>query len=437
MNAPVIFWFRRDLRLNDNRGLAAAATQGNIIPVFIFDTSILNKLPAADARVEFIHNTLTELAGSIQQMNGKLQVYYGNPTEIWSQIVEKFKPKAVYLNEDYEPYAIKRDENVKNLLASHGIPMHSFKDQVIWSPSEILSQAGTPYTVYTPYSKVWLKKLSENPETFTPSQNIEEFNKPWFHTEESNFPTLNSMGFKKTAITFPENAFQTTKIKNYHETRNIPGLDSTSKLGLHLRFGTISIRNLVAHSLPLNETFVKELAWREFFMQILRHFPHAEKEPFRSKYQGIKWINNEKEFEAWKQGKTGYPIVDAGMRELATTGFMHNRVRMITASFLVKHLLIDYRWGESWFAEKLLDFDLASNNGNWQWVAGTGCDAAPYFRVFNPDSQMQRFDEKAVYIRKWVPEFESLNYINHKIVDHKMARERAISTYKTALSEFI
>jgi deoxyribodipyrimidine photo-lyase len=425
-----IFWFRRDLRTDDNHGLFEALSSGlSVKPVFIFDREILDKLDnAQDRRVNFIHKTLHEIKQELKSKGGDLQVYYGKPDEIWAKLLTDEKLKAIYCNEDYEPYAIKRDADIKSLAEAKGIEFYSFKDQVIFAKNEVVKDDGKPYTVYTPYSRKW-KGL------FRP-QLCEAYNSTMLNNllkfEAEPLPTLQSMRFDEMDAAYPQPQIADTLIEHYGETRDFPAMRGTSRLGLHLRFGTVSLRRLVNQSLTKPDKFLNELIWREFYQQILWHFPHVTKQSFKPKYDLIEWRNNPDEFDRWCQGKTGYPIVDAGMRELLATGYMHNRVRMIVASFLTKHLLIDWRWGEAWFARHLLDFDLASNNGGWQWAAGSGVDAAPYFRVFNPTLQTLKFDGKFEYIRKWVPEFDSLHYTK-PMVEHELARKRCLEVYQKAV----
>ena len=429
-----IFWFRRDLRLNDNSGLFNALKSGEKVqPIFIFDKEILRKLPKDDARVSFIHQEIENINQQLKKVGSTIEVYYGKPIDIFKSLSEKYTIDIVFTNHDYEPYSIKRDLEIKQLLESKNIHFKSFKDQVIFERNEIVKKDGTPYKVYTPYSKKWLETFYLKGINTFPS---EELQQNFVKKETQLFLTLEEIGFTKSPIKVNPYKISTNIIDNYEETRNFPSKDSTSKLGTHLRFGTVSIRQMVKKASKSNNiTFLKELIWREFFMQILWHFPNTTKDSFKAKYDRIIWRNNENEFDAWCKGKTGYPLVDAGMRELNQTGFMHNRIRMLTGSFLCKHLLIDWRWGEAYFAEKLHDYEQSSNIGNWQWVAGTGVDAAPYFRIFNPTTQIQKFDKDLEYINKWVPEFQELTY-PRPIIDHKFARERCLTTYKKALTEF-
>jgi deoxyribodipyrimidine photo-lyase len=437
MKNPVnIFWFRRDLRLTDNAGLYHAL-KGNfpVLPIFIFDRNILDQLEnKTDARVEFIYDAISEIQKKLSLHHSSLEVFYGKPGEVYSSLIGNYKIEAVYTNEDYEPYARSRDQEIAGLLKANHISFHSFKDQVIFSKDEVLKDDGSPYTVFTPYSNKWKKVLAENTDFFFKSYPTDKYFKNFYRQSVRPLPSLFSMGFTSTEIKFPTAEPDKNLIKKYAAERDYPGLEATSRLGIHLRFGTISIRALVKASVKLSEVFFKELIWREFYQMILWHFPKVGKgHAFKEEYEKIKWINNEKEFARWCEGKTGYPLVDAGMRQLNQTGFMHNRVRMVTASFLSKHLLIDWRWGEAYFAEKLLDYDLASNNGGWQWAAGSGCDAAPYFRVFNPTLQQEKFDPKGIYIKKWLPDLQELSY-PVPIVEHVFARERAIRVYQKALT---
>lgn len=423
-----IFWFRRDLRTFDNHALSEAIKKGNVLPLFIFDEEILNKLPdKTDARVNFIHN---ELKGIYNQLGGNLKVVLGNPKDIFTELCLKYNIQQVFTNKDYEPYAKQRDKSVYELLKDKGIKLSFFKDQVIFEMNEVVKKDGTPYTVYTPYKNCWLSNLN-------PEENFREHNCDRLLAnlidEKFDFPSLEEIGFKPTGIKIPAYDLSDNIVKKYDEQRNFPALAATTYLGIYLRFGTVSIRQLAAEIKQKNEVLLSELIWREFFMQILYHFPHVVEGSFKPKYDKIEWLNNEAHFKAWCNGETGYPIVDAGMRQLNQTGMMHNRVRMIVASFLIKHLLVDWKWGEQYFADKLLDFELASNNGNWQWAAGTGCDSAPYFRVFNPYEQHKKFDKNSEYIKKWVPEYQELSYTK-PIVEHKFGRERAIAHYKKYLT---
>ena len=433
MNSVVLFWFRRDLRLEDNCGLFAALSSGlPVVPIFIFDTDILSHLEDKDDnRVSFIYAALQRLQEQLAPFGSTMDVRYGKPEAVFAKLTDEYPVKAIYTNHDYEPYARSRDEKIKQLLAAKGLPLHSFKDQVIFEQNEVVKGDGTGYLVYTPYAKRWKALLQK--EQYQPHASEKRLS--YFYRQPPlPFPSLQEMGF-----VFNEDIPEVAKadkavVQHYHKTRDIPSVGGTTRMGVHLRFGTVSVRQLVSVALQLNEVFLSELIWREFFMQVLWHQPRVEREACKRDYDNIRWRNNEEEFQRWCSGETGYPIVDAGMRELNKTGFMHNRVRMIVGSFLVKDLLIDWRWGEAYFARKLLDFELASNNGNWQWVAGCGCDAAPYFRVFNPVTQAKKFDPKGIYIRKWIPEFDNLAYVK-PIVDHAYAKERCIKAYKAALQK--
>lgn len=427
-----LFWFRRDLRLIDNHGLyEALQSELPVLPIFIFDTNILEKLEnKEDKRVDFIFQALEKLNEYLEKQGKSIQIFYGKPLEIYENLSQQYEIGNVFCNEDYEPYAIKRDQEVKDFLAAKNINFKSFKDQVIFQKDEIAKADGKPYTVYTPYSKQWLIKFNDqNLEFFSSEKKLDNL----LNIEKQNI-TLEHIGFKKTNYLFEPPKINLEILEKYHETRNLPTKE-TSQMSVHLRFGTISTRKLVKLASELNDnTYLKELIWREFFMQILWHFPKVVHHSFKEKYDNIAWENNEDLFLKWCEGKTGYPIVDAGMRELNETGLMHNRVRMVCASFLTKHLLTDWRLGEGYFAEKLMDYDLSANNGNWQWSAGSGCDAAPYFRVFNPEEQQKKFDPDFKYIKKWIPEFGTSRYPK-PIIEHKFARERALERYKKGLGD--
>ncbi len=421
------FWFRRDLRLDDNVGLfQALQSQCPVIPVFIFDETILERLPNDDARVGFIHESLASINQKLQEVGSSLLVKKGKPIEVWTSLLREYAIKQVFWNKDYEPSAIQRDAAVTELLTLNGVQTFSFKDQVVFEEAEIVKADGLPYTVYTPFKNKWLEKY-KSMAPVTEFDLVSLFSN--FFKSKFDFPSLEQIGFVPSSIKVKPHNLKL--VSNYHETRDFPALDSTSYLSPHLRFGTVSIRKLVNWAAKKNAVFLSELIWREFFMQILFHFPKVQNRNFKSAYDGIEWRNNEDDFKRWCEGKTGYPMVDAGMRQLNETGYMHNRVRMVVASFLCKHLLIEWQWGEAYFAEKLLDYEMAANVGNWQWAAGTGCDAAPYFRVFNPDIQQKKFDEKGIYIRQWIKEFD-LGY-DQPMVDHAMARDRAIATYKAGI----
>lgn len=427
-------WFRRDLRLHDNAALYHALKSGQpVVPIFIFDKNILDDLEdKKDRRVEFIHNALLQIQGILLKHNSSLEVYYDTPLNVYKELLKKYTINTVFANEDYEQYAIDRDDAIKKLLQQHNGSLQLYKDQVILAKDEVLKDDGKPYTVFTPYSRKWKAILNDFHLKSYPTENYFKY---FFKLEAHSIPSLESLGFEKVGEPFPAETVPAELIKDYQQKRNFPAIKGTSHLGVHLRFGTISIRELAAKAKKFGETYLNELIWRDFYHMILWHFPHVRKEQaFKPDYEHIQWLNNEQHFKAWCDGQTGYPIVDAGMRELNATGFMHNRVRMIVASFLTKHLLIDWRWGEAYFAKQLLDYDYAANNGGWQWVAGCGCDAAPYFRVFNPTLQTQKFDKDLKYIRKWVPEFEGFDYVK-PIVEHDMARKRAIETYSRAVKK--
>lgn len=427
-----IFWFRRDLRLEDNVGLYHALKSGfPVLPIFIFDTKILNKLPKDDARVSFIQGQLQFIRKKLQEKyESSVAIYNGQTVAIFKSLTEDFSIETVFTNHDYEPYAKKRDDEISKFLADKGIGFKTFKDQVIFEKNEIVKDDANPYVVYTPYKNKWKAHFSPSVDLVDYVPKLSNLLK----NKKLHNCTLDDIGFKKSAIEVPNYAVSKDLIQNYEDTRNFPAKkNGTSRLGPHLRFGTVSIRKMVKKAITEeNEVFWSELIWREFFMQILWYFPHTQNEAFRKKYDRIEWRNNEVEFEKWKNGQTGYALVDAGMRELNTTGYMHNRVRMLVASFLCKHLLIDWRWGEAYFAEKLLDYDMSANVGNWQWAAGSGVDAAPYFRIFNPKTQVDKFDKQKEYINKWIPELQELTYPK-KMVDHKMARERCLRVYKEAV----
>ncbi len=427
-----IFWFRRDLRLHDNAGLYHALRCGvPVLPVFIFDEDILSDLKdKKDRRVDFIYRVLEGMQAQLVQQGSSFKVMHGKPINCYKQLTEEYNVKAVYTNHDYEPYAQQRDKEISDFLSSKQVALHTFKDQVIFEQAEVTKDNGEPYTVYTPYSKKWKEKLND---FYLKSYPVERYAGNYLQTAPLQLPSLQDIGFERSDINIPSIILSRTIAAGYDKTRDFPAISGTTRLSLHLRFGTLSIRELARETKELNATLLNELIWREFYMMILWHFPHVVGGSFKRDYNNIQWRNNHQEFEAWCNGKTGVPIVDAGMRELNETGFMHNRVRMIVASFLTKNLLIDWRWGEAYFAEKLLDYDLSANNGGWQWAAGSGCDAAPYFRIFSPQLQTEKFDPQLKYVRKWVPEFESLNY--RPIVDIKASRDRCLKEYKRALGK--
>lgn len=427
-----LFWHRRDLRIEDNTALFKALKEtSNVIPLFIFDTIILDQLSENDQRVLFIHQEVSRLKEIYQSFGSDLIVKYGNPIELVPEIAQKYEAQVVYTNRDYEPYALQRDQTIYTTLSNLDIVFKEAKDHVIFEKEEILKPDQHPYTIFTPYMKRWKEKLSN---FYLSSYPVEKYiTNLWKTFDVADIVSLNEMGFSdEQIVAFPEPIFDEDLIRNYDQNRDLPSVLGTSRLSLHLRFGTISIRFLARKAMSLNEKFLNELIWRDFYQMIIYHFPYSIQNSFKKQYDRIQWVNNEEHFQLWCKGQTGYPIVDAGMRELNATGFMHNRVRMIVASFLTKHLLIDWRWGESYFAEKLLDFELASNVGGWQWAASSGCDTAPYFRVFNPTLQQEKFDKEYLYIKKWVPEFGTDKYVK-PIIDHSFARDRVLRVYKAAL----
>ena len=428
-----IFWFRRDLRLDDNVGFYnALKSDVPVLPIFIFDEEILEKLPKNDARLTFIHETLQKMRASLEKdYNSGIAMYHGKPIDIYKKLIKEYTITKVFTNRDYEPYAKERDAEIQQLLNENNVEFETFKDQVIFEKNEVTKKDGLPYVVYTPYMKVWKEKFKTyNLDFFYTSSFLQHL------VKDKKLPNLSlaDIGFTEAKQKVAPQIVSPSLIQNYEDTRNYPAQDATSKVGPHLRFGTVSIRKMVEKAITeKNEIFWQELIWREFFMQILWHFPATSKSSFKAKYERIEWRNNEAEFKKWCAGETGYPLVDAGMRQLNKTGFMHNRIRMLVGSFLCKHLLIDWRWGEAYFAEKLHDYEMSSNVGNWQWVAGSGVDAAPYFRIFNPTTQIKKFDKDLAYIKKWVPDFQEFSYPK-EMVDHKEARERCLATYKEALN---
>lgn len=432
-NNTALFWHRRDLRIEDNHGLYKALTSGlKVIPVFIFDNTILSKLKSDDQRVIFIHQYIQKLKNHYQSFGSDLRVYHGNPTELIPHLTTKYKVEKVFTNRDYEPNALKRDQEVYESLSKLNVEFIGAKDHVIFEKNEVLKDDGKPYTVFTPYSRKWKSLLTEDHlktfETLNFIQNLQPF------TDKSPLISLVELGFEEEPkVKFPIETVENSLLTKYTEQRDFPAINGTSKLGVHFRFGTISIRDLAKRAKNTNETYLNELIWRDFYQMIIYHFPHSADNSFKPIYDRIPWDNNETHFKAWCEGKTGYPMVDAGMRELNNTGHMHNRVRMVVASFLTKHLLIDWRWGANYFAEKLLDFELASNSGGWQWAAGSGCDAAPYFRIFNPALQLDKFDKKLRYVKRWVPEYGTSSYVK-PIVEHSVVTKRTIAVFKETLN---
>lgn len=433
MTKTTIVWLRRDLRLEDNTALRnALAEEKNVQLLFIFDPAILDRLEKDDARVSFIFEQLRAIDEKVQEKGSSVLIRFGAPEDVFSELQQEIGLNSIYINHDYEPYAIKRDRQIAEWAAQHEIQLKSSKDQVIFEKNDVLKDDGKPYVVFTPYKRKWIQHFESLPK-YNQNKECNWSNLRLLNTAEHKISSLKDIGFEPTKIALQEFDLSSALIENYETTRNFPAQNGTSRIGVHLRFGTISIRKLVQKAYAANNhTFLSELIWREFFMQILWHFPHTINQSFKPKYDRIQWNNNSEDFERWKSGTTGYPLVDAGMRELNTSGYMHNRVRMLCASFLCKHLLIDWRWGEAYFASKLLDFELASNVGNWQWAAGSGVDAAPYFRIFNPESQIKKFDQRLAYISKWVPDFQELTY-PQPMVEHKWARERCLKVYKESL----
>jgi deoxyribodipyrimidine photo-lyase len=429
MDKPTIslFWFRRDLRLDDNTALFhALASDHPVLPIFIFDDKILDKLDRQDSRVQFIYQNLEKIHAQLRLKGGSLLLQKGDPLQIFQEIIEHYNIDALYYNEDYEPYALERDWAVGELFSQHAIPTKAYKDHVIFAKNEVLKKDGTPYRVFTAYKNKWLQQsesISMKPLQMPTDGQFFQNNCP--------LPSHQAISFEPTTI--QARPFSLDILPTYEQKRDTPN-QSTSDLGPHLRFGTVSCRQIIDQLDHQDHIFMSELIWREFFFQLLYHFPSSAEQNFKPAYDEIKWRNNREEFDKWCKGQTGYPMVDAGMRELNETGYMHNRVRMVVAGFLCKHLLIDWRWGAAYFAEKLMDFELSSNTGNWQWAAGTGCDASPYFRVFNPSSQLKKFDKQMTYVKKWIPELLTDAYPN-PVVEHKYARLRAIETYKTGLKK--
>ncbi|MFT3679780.1 MAG: deoxyribodipyrimidine photo-lyase [Ferruginibacter sp.] len=429
-----IFWFRRDLRLKDNAGLYHALKSSNpVIPVFIFDRNILDELEdKADRRVEFIHAALEEIQEVLVKINSSLLVFNSTPEKIFEELVSKYTIEKVFTNHDYEPYALQRDKLIAGFLQKNKITFQTYKDQVIFEKDEVLKDDGKPYTVFTPYSRKWKAALTD---FYLKAYPTAKYFSNFYNQAPKKIPSLKSLGFTAVEKNFPSKSLKSELLKKYGKQRDFPAISGTSKLGVHLRFGTISIRQLATYAGSWSEVFLNELIWRDFYHAILWHFPQVGKgKAFKPDYEKIEWRRDNGEFDKWCNGQTGYPIVDAGMRELNETGFMHNRVRMIVASFLAKHLLLDWRLGEAYFASKLLDFDLAANNGGWQWAAGSGCDAAPYFRIFNPALQTKRFDPEMKYIKKWVPEYQEFRYPK-PIVEHESARKRCLEVYSKALKK--
>jgi len=440
-------WFRRDLRLRDHRALWNASRRSHdIVGVFVFDTHILSKLPRHDQRVTFLVEALKSLQEDLQSRNAQIIVLHGDPIREIPKAVQKLKVQALFFNEDFESYAIQRDSKVIQKLQSENIPVHTFCDHILLG-SRIKKKDGTPYQVFTPYAKQWKEVLSKNDFKLCPiPQNwarIKTDPSPWKRLKFDLTP--NSWRASEASAQQCLRKFK-KHLATYHETRNYPALSSgTSRLSPYLRFGQLSPRQClqlaVSSSSEGAQVWLNELIWRDFFHMILHCFPHVEFHAFKRRYDSIAWSEREDHFQAWCEGKTGYPLIDAAMNQLNQTGWMHNRLRMVVASFLTKDLLIDWKKGEHYFAQKLMDYDLASNNGGWQWAASTGCDAQPYFRIFNPLSQSKKFDPEGAFIRKWVPslakrpakDIHSLKKMDgypDPIVDHATQRAKALQLFK-------
>ncbi len=427
-----IHWYRRDLRTTDNTALYHALDSGvPVLPVFVFDRKILDQLEDKDdKRVNYIHSVITDLKADLEEKGGSMYVYYGAPRGAFQELFDTYDVQAIYTNEDYEPYARERDDDIAGYAENKGVEFHTYKDHVIFAKDEVVKSDGDPYVVFTPYSKVWRQRLSNHPpEIWSSAYNLHKL----YQCKPMDMVSLEDMGFRPNEFPYPPERPDEELIRDYAEQRNYPGKEGTSRIGVHLRFGTVSIRKLLERTREWSHTYVNELIWRDFYQQILWHFPYTVEDPFREKYAAIPWRDAEKDYQAWCEGKTGYELVDAGMRQLVATGYMHNRVRMLVASFLTKHLLIDWKLGERFFARYLMDYEMASNVGGWQWAAGCGTDAAPYFRIFSPDSQLEKFDKGRTYCHEWLPEMDGKNYPVDRIVDHKEARQRALDTYKKAL----
>ena len=469
MNQNTIIWFRRDLRLYDNAALFYALKDSNqVFPVFIFDTKILSKLKnKKDRRIEFILRSLTEIKKTLNENGSDLIVEMGDPEFLIPKLIKEYKCNSLYINRDYEKFAQDRDQTISKFLLNQKVTTFTFKDQVLFESDEILTQSNNPYTVFTPYKNNHLRRLNE--------QGIELYD---CENHKDNFakftskalPALKELGFEKTNLEDLDLPTGTSggknllekfykNIKSYSTNRNFPSIRGVSYLSVHNRFGTLSIRHLAKLAIEADNdgalTWLSELIWRDFYFQIIANFPQvSEKKSFKSQFENLKFENDEKKFEAWKNGLTGFPIIDAAMKQINQTGYMHNRLRMIVSSFLVKDLLIDWRWGEKYFEDNLIDFDFSANNGGWQWAASTGCDSQPYFRIFNPVLQSEKFDKDGSFIKKYIPQLTPLSvkeihqpwvYFEKNrdafpiklgidypfpIVDHKEQRDMALSMYK-------
>lgn len=431
MQETALFWFRRDLRLKDNHGLFQALKSGRPVTcIYIFDTNRLSQLEKNDARITFIHNTLSDLKKELEEYGSTLDVRFGDPVKIFPHLIRVYNFRQVFANHDYDSYSTELDHKVRNLLMEHSIKFRSFKDHVIFEKNEIIDSKNEPYVTFDPYFKKWKKSITFN-KVF--NYKSEFYLKNLFNMSPIEFPTINQIGFEKSKIEFNSPSLSLSTIKNYDKTKTFPGIkNGTSRIGIHLRYGTISVRECVNFALSHNDSWLTELIWRDFYNQILFHFPHIENSSFKKSYDKIKWENNEELFQKWCEGNTGYPLVDAGMRELKNTGYMHSQIRIIVSSFLCKNLRIDWRWGERYFSKHLLDFDLASNIGGWQGAAGSGVESTPYFQVSNPLKQTHSFDPQLTYIKKWVPEFKNPDYPK-PIVDFIESREICFKMYKKAI----
>jgi len=424
-----IFWHRRDLRFADNAGLAAALQSGHpVLPLFIYDQTILEKLPPDDARLTFIFDQVERLAHEAREAGGGFLARYGKTEAVFEALLKAYDVAAVYTNEDYEPYATERDAVIAKLVEKHGAEFKAFKDQVIFAKDEVLTKNGKPSKVFGAYSKAWQAKVT--PDDFKPHPSARLFKKENLASPQkgdASRPTLKEMGFERHEQWTPPAHLPPAKVvENYDQVRDLPAEKrGTTRLSVHLRFGTVSIRQLMQQAQELNNKLLNELIWRDFFMMLLWHFPNTATEAYDPKMRHLPYRDDEAQYRAWCEGRTGYPLVDAGMRQLNATGYLHNRARIATAGFLVKQLFIDWKLGEHYFSEKLLDYDMSNNVGNWQWMAGTGAVAAPWFRVYSPDSQQQQYDPDYEYVKQWVPEFGTDKY-PAPIVDHKFGRERAL-----------
>ena len=416
-------WIRRDLRLHDHAALAAATKSGETTVVFIFDTHILDKLKnKSDKRLTFIHQSLTEIETELQKYDSSLVIRYGKPEEEIPKLAKELAVQKVFCNRDYEPYAKKRDSQVEKILKAQGVEFEQFKDTVMFEKHEVLKNDGSIYKVFTPYKNKW-HEVFENqnknlPEFETNFKNIRKFKNPENILKKDWYSEI---GFKETLPPLAGGTSSALKLlkkfkdhlNEYKDTRDFPALPGTSNLSVYIRHGNLSVRDMLRLGITSRsegaKTWVSEIIWRDFYQMILDTHPYIEKESFKREYDQIKWLGKDEDFKAWCEGRTGFPIVDAAMRCFNETGMMHNRPRMIVASFLCKILLVDWRKGEKYFAEKLLDFDLAANNGGWQWSSSSGCDAQPYFRIFNPYSQSEKFDPEGKFIREWVPELRHLS----------------------------